>query len=530
MSVMDGYTHANRDPGVTPGSQAPLIVLKGIVKRFGAFAALRGVDFDLFAGEVHVLLGENGAGKSTLIQVIAGALSPEEGEYWLRGERLIGATPAAARKAGVSAVFQEFSLVPELTVAENLFLGNEKTRFGRLAKAEMNAAAADMLRKLQFDLDPMTRISRLRRSQKQMVEIAKAVIHNAKVLIFDEPTASLADQEAVALFNLIKSLKQTGIGIVYITHRMAEIDRLADRVTVLRDGEVVTTLPRSKLSHARLVEAMTGRSFETFYPRIERRPGEPVLELSKMTLASGLAHNIDLEVRRGEVLGIAGLAGCGKSEVIRAVFGLERVVQGEVLLEGARVTNASPGTMLSRGACYFPSDRAREGLAMGQSIRINATMAALDVPLFSRGALFLRSAAEQDFARRAIERLGIRTRGAGLKVDKLSGGNKQKVMLARAMSRDLHLYMFDEPTVGIDVQAKLEVYTFIKEIVEAGNAVVIASSEMAEVIHLSHRVCVMHEGRQVRELEGNGITEEAILSSIFRQHTGTPAPVEEVVA
>lgn len=517
MSANGNHTPDTRDPGIKPGSRSPFVELKGIVKRFGETVVLHGIDFELAPGEVHVLLGENGAGKSTLIQIIAGTLAPEEGDYHLHGVRIENSTPAKIRRAGVSAVFQEFSLVPELTVAENMFLGIETTRYGRLAKAYMNGAAAEMLCELGFDISPTVKIAGLRRAQKQMVEIAKAMIHKARVLIFDEPTASLADQEAATLFALIESLKHQGIGIIYITHRMAEIERLADRVTILRDGQVITTLARAEMNPARMVEAMTGRTFETFYPHIVRKPGAAVLKIADVTLASGLARGITLEARRGEVLGIAGLAGCGKSELVRSVFGLERAIAGRIFFDGHDITNSSPGKMLARGACYFPSDRAREGLAMGQSIRVNSTMAALDVPLFSRSRWLLRRKSEQQFALSAVERLRIKAAGTAAPAERLSGGNKQKLMLARGLSRDFHLYMFDEPTVGIDVQAKVEVYNFIKEVVEAGNAVIVVSSEMAEVIHLSHRVLVMHEGRQVCELDGAGITEDAILSSIFHQ-------------
>ena len=492
-----------------------ILSLRGVGKRFGAFAALTDVNFALRAGEVHVLFGENGAGKSTLIQIMAGVLQADEGDYHLLSRRIEHPTPSKMQHAGVSAVFQEFSLIPDMTVCENMFLGREIVRGGRLAKADMRTACETVLNKLRFPISPDARVRSLRRAHQQMVEIAKALLREARVIIFDEPTASLADQEAMALFELIEALRDQGMGIVYVTHRMAEIDRLADRVTVLRDGRNIRTFQKAEIDHDVLVASMTGRSFESFYPTIEARPSSIALKISDLATEDGLVEGASLVIRRGEVLGIAGLAGCGKSELVRALFGLEKLARGAGELDGALVLRMKPSDMLRRGLCYLPSDRAAEGLTMRQPLASNCSIAALETAGFSIGGALLRLKAERQFADRAIARMQIRCRGPRAAVEGLSGGNKQKVLLARGLSRNFGVYLFDEPTVGVDVQAKVEIYKLIKELVEADKAVVIVSSDMAEVIHLSHRLLSMRDGRIVAEMEGGAISEEALLASFF---------------
>ena len=512
--------------GTTPADPsalaAPLIEVTGLTKSYGAFKALEDMRFDLRPGEVHVLFGENGAGKSTLIRILFGVQGFDSGSYRLFGEEITHLTPGEARARGISVVFQEFSLIPEMTVEENLFLGHETLRGGRLDKAGMRAEARRVLARLGFDLDPTARVGRLRRAHQQMVEIAKALVHDCRVLVLDEPTASLTDHEAERLFDLVEQLRAEGLGIVYVSHRMSEIERLADRITVLRDGHYIDTVAGHGTDHQKLVELMTGRSFETFFPHIARDPGRTVLSFEGVTLASGLARDINLRVRAGEVLGLAGLAGCGKSEVIRAAFGLEKLRAGTIRHDGRELTRLSPSAALGQGICYFPSDRSTEGLAMGQSLGVNATKAALDEPRFSRKGWRLIRRAGRQFTEEAVERLRIRTPGLKAAADQLSGGNKQKLMVARGMSRDFDVFLFDEPTVGVDVQAKLEIYSFIKALTESGKAVVVCSSELAEVLHLSHRLAVMREGRIVGELEADAATEDAVLSLFFHDPGETP--------
>lgn len=518
---MHGTAVSGNAPGAMhQGRGDPIITMRGIVKRFGNFAALSNVNFNLLPGEVHVLFGENGAGKSTLIQIMAGARTADEGEYRLLSEPVVGPNPAKMQKAGVSAVFQEFSLIPEMSITENLFLGRELSHAGRLAKSQMRDATRSMLARLGFMLDPDAKVGTLRRAHQQMTEIAKALMRDAKVIIFDEPTASLADQEAAALFDLIEALKHSGIGIVYVTHRMAEIDRLADRITVLRDGRNVCTLGRDDADHSVLVKSMTGRSFESFYPAIEHQPGATILSISNLRTRDRLIDGADLEIRSGEVLGLAGLAGCGKSELVRSIFGLERIEQGSITFHGAELLRPTPSKVLKQGICYFPSDRASEGLAMRQSVRANSTMAALDSSVFSIAKAFIRRKPERAFAKRIAYRLNIKTRSTETAVEGLSGGNRQKVLLARGLSRDFEVYLFDEPTVGVDVQAKAEIYQFIKELAESGKAVVVVSSDMPEVIHLSHRLCVMREGKIVAEMAAQEASEEALLAAFFGHGDG----------
>jgi ribose transport system ATP-binding protein len=504
-----------REPVSPAKPLQPLVRLQGLNKSYGSFRALTEMQLDLCPGEVHVLFGENGAGKSTLIQILCGVQRFDGGSYELFGEPVTSLTPAEARRRGISVVFQEFSLIPEMTAEENLFLGHEMIRGGRLAKRAMRARAQALLDRLGFDLRPDARVSTLRRAHQQMVEIAKALLFDCRVLVLDEPTASLTDHEAEQLLTIVEQLRAEGLGIIYVSHRMAEIDRLADRITVLRDGRHIATLPRERASHAELIELMTGRSFESFYPVIRRDAGAVKLRLAGLSLPGSLARDVSFDLRGGEVLGLAGLAGCGKSDVIRALFGLERPTAGEITLGETRLHGHGPRQAIAAGLCYLPSDRSTEGLAMRQPIGANATMAAVDVPRFSRKGLGLRLRAERDFARDVVERLKIRTPGLAASPDQLSGGNKQKVMVARGMSRDFEIYLFDEPTVGVDVQAKLEIYQVIKELTEAGKAVVVASSELAEVLHLSHRLLVMREGEVVGALEGEAMTEDAVLSLFF---------------
>ncbi|MBS9718804.1 sugar ABC transporter ATP-binding protein [Pseudohalocynthiibacter aestuariivivens] len=504
--------------GQSSAANAPLIDMKGIQKRFPGVLALDQIEFELRPGEVHVLFGENGAGKSTLINVISGTFPQDGGTYTFCGEALSNLNPYRARQIGISPVFQEFSLAPDLTIEENLFLGREISKGGVLNKSEMRTKVAQVLDNLGFDLSAKQRVAELSRAQQQMAEIAKALLHDVRVLILDEPTASLSERETERLFEIIDDLKAQGVGIIYVSHRMAEIKRLADRVTVLRDGRLVGTVEAELVSEEKLIEMMTGRTFEAMFPHIENRAGDTLLQTSGLTTRDRLVDNVDFNVKAGEVVGIAGLVGCGKSELARAIFGLEDIESGKIELMGQPVTRPSPAHMLKRGLCYFPSDRVAEGLALPRSVRENMTLAALDLKAFaSRG--FLKIKSERRIADEMIRRLTVAPGDPEKRVEFLSGGNRQKVMLARGLERDVKVYLFDEPTVGIDVGAKAEIYNLIKEMAEGGAAVVVISSELPEVIHLSHRAYVMHRGALVAELTGEEIVEATILAHFFdRDH------------
>jgi ribose transport system ATP-binding protein len=478
-----------------------LLEMIGISKRFPGVLALDDVDFDLRAGEVHVLFGENGAGKSTLINIIAGAFAPDAGEFKFRGRSLVRLKPHAARMMGISPVFQEFSLVPQLTVEENLFLGRELSAGGFLNHAAMRAKARSFLTEV-------------------------------RLLILDEPTASLTEAETQNLFALVGRLKSAGVGIIYVSHRIQEFQKIGDRITVLRDGRKVATVKSGDVSESELVELMTGRKVGVLFPHIDHRPAEKILEVEDVTLADLSARNVSFYARAGEITGIAGLVGCGKSEIVRAVYGLEAVASGSIRVRGEKLAaRPTPIDMLRRGVCYFPSDRVAEGLALGRPVRENASMAALDLPAFSK-ARVLRRASERRAIQVIVDKLKLRPPQIERTVAKLSGGNRQKVLLARGMTRDISVFLFDEPTVGIDVGAKIEVYELMKSLVAEGAAIVLVSSELPEVMNLSNRLYVMHRSRMVAELSGTDINETEILSHFFREARleEGPAPLGSAMA
>jgi ribose transport system ATP-binding protein len=505
---------ANDQPLPAVSSPAEILRLSSIGKRFPGVQALREVDFDLRAGEVHVLFGENGAGKSTLINIIAGTFPPDEGTMTLRGQPLRLSSPHHARQLGINAVFQEFSLVPTLSVQDNLYLGREHKRGGLLDKGAIARGARETLDLLQFDLDPRAKVGWLSRAEQQMVEIAKALQGEPSILILDEPTASLTENEANHLFALIERLKAQGLGIIYITHRIQEIRQVADRVTVLRDGQRVATVGVDEVSEQRLVELMTGRTIEALYPTIAFQPTRPVLRTVDLTVASGRVHDVSLEVRAGEVVGLAGLVGSGKSEVGRAVFGLDPIVRGVVEIDGEPVAHPTPREMLDRGVVYIPPDRREEGLVATRSVRENMSLAALDLPIFSRLGI-LRRRREGQTVREIAQRLSLRPLNVERQVASFSGGNQQKVVLGRGLTREVKLFIFDEPTTGVDVGAKVEIYGFIKELCERGAAVLLISSDLPEIIHLASRAYVMHRGEVRAELAGSALTEEAVLANFF---------------
>lgn len=504
-----------RDDGGT------LLKLTGISKRFPGVVALDDVDLDLKAGEVHVLFGENGAGKSTLINIIAGTFPPDSGTFDYRGKPVSHLTPHAARIVGISPVFQEFSLVPELTVEENLFLGRELMAGGFLNRPAMREKARSIIRELGFDLDPFRKVRELSRAHQQMVEIAKALLTEVRLLILDEPTASLTDQEAAKLFEIVARLKASGVGIIYVSHRMREIKQIADRITVLRDGRKIATVAAGAVTENELVELMTGRKIGVLFPKVDHAPGAKFLEVEHLTVADGSVRDASFHARGGEITGIAGLVGCGKSEIIRAVFGLETIASGTIRVRGQEIHSPTPASMMKQGLCYFPSDRVAEGLALGRPVRENASMAALNLPSFSRFRVLQRGN-ERRIVQGIVDKLSLRPPYIERSVASFSGGNRQKVLLARGLTRDISIYLFDEPTVGIDVGAKVEVYELMKSLVATGAAIVLVSSELPEILNLSHRLYVMHRSRMVAELTGADINEPAVLSHFFREAPSPP--------
>jgi ribose transport system ATP-binding protein len=495
-------------------NSAVLLKLTGISKRFPGVIALDGVDFDLRYGEVHVLFGENGAGKSTLINIIAGTYPAESGTFQYHGQDISHLTPHGARVIGISPVFQEFSLVPDLTVEQNLFLGRELTTGGLLNRPAMRAKAQAIINDLGFDLDSDRKVRDLSRAHQQMAEIAKAFLTEVRLLILDEPTASLTEAEAAKLFRLIAKLKASGVGVIYVSHRMGEIKAIADRITVLRDGRKIATVNSGDVSETELVELMTGRKIGVLFPHIDFHPGEKLLEVEHLTLANLSVNDVSLYARAGEITGIAGLVGCGKSEIIRAIFGLEPISSGLIRVSGEVVAHPSPPALLRRGLCYFPSDRVAEGLALARPVRENTSMAALDLPAFSKRQILQRRS-ERRVVQAIVDQLKLRPSSIERSVASFSGGNRQKVLLARGLTREIKVFLFDEPTVGVDVGAKAEVYELMKALVSTGVAIVLVSSELPEVMNLSHRLYVMHRSRIGAELTAGGINEPEVLSHFF---------------
>ncbi|KQU86372.1 hypothetical protein ASD00_31265 [Ensifer sp. Root31] len=493
----------------------PIAELRNISKRYPGVQALDNVTVGFFPGEVHALLGENGAGKSTLINIIAGLQKPTSGEYVLNGQDGSNLSPADLRMFGVSSVFQEFSLAPDLSVTENLFLGRETKRFGILQHRLMRQAAKDILSSLSFVVDPSTVVGDLPRSARQMVEIAKALLILPKVLILDEPTASLTDYEAAKLFETVERLRVRGVAIIYVSHRMDELRRLADRITVLRDGRHVFTRSMAGISDSELVQGMTGREVGTLFPDKPEPAREILLRASGIQTACGAVVATDLKVRAGEIVGIAGLVGCGKSELGRALFGLEPLAAGQIEFRGRSHEKPTPRNMIRSGLCYFPADRGRDGLAATRSVRDNMTMAALRHRSVSRSAV-LRLKSERTLAGKIADTLRLRPRNIEAIAGALSGGNKQKVVIGRALTRDFNVLIFDEPTVGVDVGARFEIYRVIVDFAARGAGVILISSDNNEIVHLSNRVYVMHAGRPVRELRGDSISDANILGSIFQ--------------
>jgi ribose transport system ATP-binding protein len=496
-----------------PAPHAPLLETRGLTKHYPGVKALENVDFVLERGDVHVLFGENGAGKSTLISMLSGAQPPTAGTILFEGREVTLHSVRDARALGIRGVFQEFSLVPTLSVSENLFLGDEPVRHGFVNRRELRARARDLLEALEFELDPDRQVALLTRAEQQMVEIAKGFRGKLSVLILDEPTASLTDKETERLFLLVRRLKKNGAGVIYITHRMQEIVRVGDRVTVLRDGHKIDTVDAKTTPEQRLIEMMTGRAISEIYPTIENRPGEMLLEVTGVSTASGV-RNASLHVRRGEVVGLAGLMGSGKSDLMRAVFGVGRITAGSVHFKGPEVTRSSSGELLRGGMYYLPPDRKGEGLILAFTSMANVALPALHAKL--RGLFGLLSHAARDLlTHQAARHVELAAPNVRRSVALLSGGNQQKVLFAKGLALDVDLYLLDEPTVGVDVGTRSSLYLLIKRLCESGAGVVLISSDLPEVLHLAHRVYVMRRGAIAGELHGEQINETNVLNLFF---------------
>lgn len=484
----------------------PFFAAQGISKRFGATVALRDVSFDVKPGEVHALVGENGSGKTTLMRVLCGETPPDDGTMTLAGVPYRPTGPHDAHRHGVALIHQELAVCAHLSVAENVCLGSEPISRGLLSRNAMAEAARRALAQLGHgDLDPWEQVGRLPVAMRQIVEIARALAADAQVVIFDEPTSSLTQSDAERLFEVVAQLREQGKAIVYISHFLDEIERVADRVSVLRDGEKVGTFPASEVSRDRMVTLMVGREVEEMYPRSERTPGDVLLEIENLAGLSKPTH-ASLTVRRGEVLGIAGLTASGRTELLRAVFGLDAVKKGRVTV-GAHTGPASPARRWRQGIGMLSEDRKGEGLAMNLTISDNVNLAGTN-----RGFWVSPKAMRRD-AETWVERLRVRCQGPDQPVSALSGGNQQKVAIGRLLAYGVDLLLLDEPTRGIDVGSKAEIYALVDRLVQAGRAVVIVSGYLPELLGVCDRIAVMHRGELGPPLDAR-TTSEARLATM----------------
>ena len=467
-----------------------LLRMRGIDKSFPGVHALQDVSLTLQRGEVLALVGENGAGKSTLIKVLGGAHLPDDGEILLDGQHVEVATPTAARRAGVSIIYQEFNLVPDLTVRENIFLGQELTKSGFVRINDERRKVVALFEKMGLQMDSETRCRDLTVAQQQKVEIAKALSVDARIIVMDEPTAALTTQEADHLFAIIQDLQAHGIGIIYISHRLDEVFEVADRVMVLRDGEHVGTKEIDAVSRERLIEMMVGRPIESEFPKHAADAGAERLRVENLCRGE-VVRNVSFTARAGEVLGFAGLAGGGRTETMRMVFGADRPDAGRIYLDGSETVIRNPRDAIRNGICLLTEDRKNQGLVLGHSVRENFGLPNLD--RFLRWPFVDRWQERSEFAG-YVESLKIKLANQEQPAANLSGGNQQKVVLAKWLARHADIIIFDEPTRGIDVGAKFEIYLLMNKLAEEGKAIIMISSELPEILGMSDRVIVMHEG------------------------------------
>jgi ribose transport system ATP-binding protein len=475
-----------------PGFEAPLLRLDSITKSFGPVHALRGVSLDIRAGEVHALIGENGAGKSTLMKVLSGAHQPDSGSVQMEGRTLALTSPMAARKAGIAMIYQELTLAPHLTVEENVTLGTEVARFGILRSQSLKVEAALELLGRE-DIAPKQKVQTLTIARQQVVEIARAIVSDARIVIMDEPTSSLSDGDKQALFRVIRNLRERGLAVIYISHFLDEIDEIADRYTVLRDGESVGEGLVADSTTESLVEQMIGRKIDDMYPHPNHEIGEVILS-ARDVHGMPMPRNVSFDLRRGEILGIFGLVGAGRTELARCVFGLDPVASGTIELHGNARMNLSgfqPLKALRRGLDYLSENRKDEGLAQNLSITENTTLSAIRKT--SRFG-FLKLKDEEAMADQWAKKLGVRCSSTRQPVSALSGGNQQKVALARMIHHDSDIFFMDEPTRGIDVGSKHEIYELIQSLAAAGKSVIVVSSYLPELVGTCHTLAVMHRG------------------------------------
>lgn len=508
---------------MTSTDPTPLLALRGIGKSFPGVRALHQVQFTLLPGEVHALMGENGAGKSTLMKIIAGVYQKDEGEIQVEGRvRDIG-TPTAAQALGIGIVHQELNLMNHLSCAQNIFIGREPRKMGGLMLDEdaINRQAQALFDRLRLKLDPRTLVGELTVARQQMVEIAKALSFESRVLIMDEPTAALNNAEIDDLFAIIRQLRDEGVGIVYISHKMDEIQRIANRVTVMRDGQYIDTVPAASTPMERIIALMVGRELAQTAPDIPDTSNAPILLEAKNICRGKMVRNVSLTLRAGEIVGLAGLMGAGRTELARAIFGADPRDGGEIFVRGVPKNIRSPQDAVRAGIGYLSEDRKHFGLALGMDVQANTGLA--DMRQFVRGGFWLDNAKLAHTATDMVQRLRIKTPSIDQNVRLLSGGNQQKVVIAKWLVRDCDILFFDEPTRGIDIGAKAEIYKLLQDLAAQGRAIVVISSELPEVLRLSHRVLVMCEGHLTGEIPGAQATQENIMQLATRRDNAQAA-------
>ncbi|GAK72965.1 putative ABC transporter ATP-binding protein [Agrobacterium rubi TR3 = NBRC 13261] len=492
----------------------PVLAMRDIEKSFGPVKVLKGVDFDIRAGEVHALMGENGAGKSTMIRILSGAHQPDGGEVLLEGSATRFANPRSAQSAGIAVVHQELLLFPDMTVAENIFLGHApRTSIGTIDRRTMREEARKLLARLNCpDLDVDGMVGQLSVANRQRVEIARALSRNARVLIMDEPTAALAEADVVRLLDVVRMLRRDGVGIVYVSHRMNEIFQISDRVTVLRDGKTISTKPIEDVTEASLVSMMVGREITHLFPKQEVEMGKTVLEIENLC-CTGRIDNISFGVRAGEILGIAGLVGSGRTELAETIFGVTPSSSGTIRLDGEMVKISKIRDAIDLGIAYVPEDRGQHGLVRQQSIRDNVVMPILN--RIAKGWMVDRSR-ELSLAQTAIQRFAVRARGPMQIVGELSGGNQQKVVIAKWLTTKPRVLILDEPTRGVDVGAKSEIHKLMVDLAREGIAIVMISSELPEVLGMSDRVLVMNSGKVAAIIDREHATAETVGAAMMQ--------------
>jgi len=498
-----------------------LIQMEGIVKRFPGVLALDQCHFELRAGEVHALVGENGAGKSTLMKIIGGIYRKDAGHLHINGQEVVIENPRMAQDLGISIVHQELNLMPHLTVAQNIFIGREpreKIPF-MMDDKTANKESALLFEKLNLKLDPETKIANLTIAKQQMVEIAKALSFNAKILIMDEPTAALTDAEIEDLFRIVRQLRENGVGIIHISHRLEELKLISDRVSVMRDGRMIDTLLTKDASIDKIITLMVGRTIYESEPELPENPSqEVVLEVRNLNQGKDLI-DVSFKLKKGEILGFAGLMGAGRTETGRSIFGADGFTSGEIFINGKKVQIKSPKDAVAHGIGYLSEDRKRYGLTLGMDVTENTVMATMKK--FLRNLIWVDFKKSTSKTKEIVKTLNIKTPKISQKVKFLSGGNQQKVVIGKWLTADTDILIFDEPTRGVDVGAKSEVYKLLNDLVEQGKSIIMISSELPEILRMSHRVVVMCEGRVTGILHASEITQEKIMKCATMRNNKT---------